>query len=71
MLRFAGCKVSDADVHREITASLLAAGKSGQAEQVFAAEALRQLSEVLTMGMSEAIGDADAGEATAQETGSA
>lgn len=67
MLRFAGCKVSDDEVHREITASLMQAGKVGSAEQVFAAEALRQLSAVLTMGMSEAVGDtADAGETPAQ-----
>lgn len=73
MLRFAGCKVSDEEVHREITASLFRAAQGGaaDAEKVFAAEALRQLSEVLTMGMADAIGDADQGEARAQETGGA
>jgi hypothetical protein len=70
MLRFAGCKVSDADVHAEITVSLLNAAKGGadNAEELFAIAAIRQLSAVLTMGMSEALGDDAEGETAAQTT---
>jgi hypothetical protein len=68
MLRFAGCKVSDADVHREIVASLLKGPQGEGAEQMFMASAFGQLMSVLTMGMTDAMGDAAAGEATAQPT---
>jgi hypothetical protein len=70
MLRFAGCKVSDGDVHKAITDSLLRAAKSGVAggENLFAVSSIAQLTTVLTMGMTEALGDESEGEATAQAT---
>jgi hypothetical protein len=70
MLRFAGCKVSDGEVHEEITGSLLRASKTGAegAEELFAVSAIRQLNAVLTMGMTEALGDEPEGETAAQTT---
>lgn len=70
MLRFAGCKVADGEIHEQITASLLKASKDGvdKAEELFAVSAIRQLNAVLTMGMTEALEGDDTGEATAQPT---
>lgn len=54
LLRFAGVKVSDAEVKREIDASILQAAKAGvnaeDAKEVFAVSAIQQLVAVLFEG---------------------
>jgi hypothetical protein len=64
LLRFAGCKVSDAEVKREIDASIqrIAAAQgaeAGEVEEVFAVTAVGQLISVLFQGApTETSGDA-------------
>lgn len=63
LLRFAGVKVSDAEVKREIDASILRAAKGGidaeEAKEAFAVNAIQQLVAVLFEGAS-GDGDGDA-----------
>lgn len=63
MLRFAGCKVSDAEVKAEIDASITAAVERGDGPEdavgeIFAVQAVQQLQEVLFDGAPTTGGDA-------------
>lgn len=53
MLRFAGCKTSDKDVHSELMASLYSSGENG-----FLGQALMGLVAVLTDGLPDVKGEA-------------
>ena len=62
LLRFAGVKVSDSEVKREIDASIVRAarpGQEGEAKEIFAVNAMQQLVAVLFDGaVSDGDGDA-------------
>lgn len=62
MLRFAGCKVSDAEVKAELDASIMAAARDngadeGDVREIFAIKAVEQLQAVLFDGAPSADGE--------------
>ncbi len=69
LLRFAGVKVSDSEVKREIDASILKAAKAGigtdEAKDVFAVSAIQQLVAVLFDGADTEEGGDPVGETSA------